>query len=86
MKTLFGCLAIAGTLLASTLGASAQYYYGPAPRYYAPPPPPYYAPPRYYRDQYYAPPPRYRQQQRYRQQCPRNWTIQDGVCKPYRGY
>ena len=39
--------------------------------YYAPPPPP----PRYYRGPY-----------RTFNGCPPRYTIQDGVCKPYRGY
>ena len=57
------------------------------PRYYQRPPRPYYDAPGYYRggggggpggpDCY-----RYHGRQIC---CPRRWTVQDGVCKPYRG-
>src|SRR5262249_54724364 len=74
-------------------------YYGPPPRYYGPPPdyaPPYYGPRRYYRDYdepryyrygygergYYYSPGRYRTWNG----CQPGWTVQDGLCKPYRGY
>jgi hypothetical protein len=76
-------------------------YYGPPPRYYGPPPdyaPPYDGPYRYYRDEgapryyrygerygergYYYPPGRYRTWNG----CQPGWTVQDGLCKPYRGY
>lgn len=64
-----------------------EYYYddyGPPPRrYYGPPPRHYYGPPPGYR----APPPR---RERYAPprngKCPAGHTIQDGLCKPYRGY
>jgi hypothetical protein len=51
-----------------------QPYYGPS------------APPPYYRGGYYpAPQPRYRRYKD-RNPCPPNWTVQSGVCKPYRGF
>ena len=77
-KLLFAALA-AGAVL-STIGvATAQVYldFGRPvyrERYYD-----YYDSPRYYRD-YERP--RYRS----RRPCPRGYTVQDGVCKPYRGY
>lgn len=62
-----------------------RYYYDdePPPRRYGPPPG-FYGPP----GGYYGGPPR--QQQRYAPprggRCPAGHTIQDGLCKPYRGY
>lgn len=55
---------------------------GPPPRY-APPPPP----PPYYRG-YGAPIVRYYRPGRFRtwNGCQDGWTVQDGLCKPYRGY
>jgi len=71
-------LAVAGAMIGGTLAsapANAQYY--PYRPYYAPPPPPpYYG-------GYYRPRPYYGNKHN---PCPRNWTIQSGVCKPYRGY
>jgi hypothetical protein len=70
-------------------------YYGPPPGYYGPPPPRYYGPPRDEGtvlqfnfgggdDRRYARPVRGRGG---RLTCAqRNYTIQDGLCKPYRGY
>jgi hypothetical protein len=53
---------------------------GPVPRY-APPPPPYYR-------GYSAPIVRYYRPGRFRtwNGCQDGWTVQDGLCKPYRGY
>jgi hypothetical protein len=78
-------LAIAGAALFAASGAaSAQIYTGPGysiqiePRYERD-----YDRPRYRRDyddddrRYYR---------RSGNGCPRNYTVQDGVCKPYRGY
>jgi hypothetical protein len=87
MKKLALVALSAATLLTTVDGASAQGFYfgiGPPPAYYEPEP--YYAPryapqpypgPRaygggYYRRGYACPNPR--------------WTVQDGVCKPYRGF
>ncbi|MET0278143.1 MAG: hypothetical protein ABW198_07410 [Pseudorhodoplanes sp.] len=72
-------LAVAGAVIGVTLAsvpASAQYY--PYRPHYAPPPPPYYG------GGYYAPRPGYRPYRR--NPCPPYWTVQGGVCKPYRGY
>ncbi|MFN3658560.1 MAG: hypothetical protein ACK4UO_15025 [Pseudolabrys sp.] len=56
-----------------------EYYYDD----YGPPPRRYYGRP----DRYYGPPPR---RERYSPprngRCPAGHTIQDGLCKPYRGY
>jgi hypothetical protein len=63
----------------SVLPVLAQYYP------YPPPPPP---PPGYYGGYGYGPPPPpygYYRPQRWNG-CPRGFTVQDGVCKPYRGY
>jgi hypothetical protein len=64
----------------SVLPVLAQYYYP-----YPPPPPP--PPPPGYYGGYGPPPPPYGY---YRPRswngCPRGFTVQDGVCKPYRGY
>ena len=74
---LLAAAAAAATVIGVTLSsvpAGAQYY--PYPPVYVPPPP-VYAP--------YAPRPYYRPGYR-RNPCPPYWTIQSGVCKPYRGY
>jgi hypothetical protein len=74
-----------------------RYYRPPPPGYYQPPPPRYYGPPRDEgavfqfnfggggRDErHYARPTRNRDG---RLTCAqRGYTVQDGVCKPYRGY
>ena len=67
-------------LLATASAASAQIFYsGPG---YGP-----HLEPRYERDYDRRD---YRQDRRYyrhaRRQCPPYYTVQDGVCKPYRGY
>jgi hypothetical protein len=56
----------------SAATASPPGYYG---GYYGAPPPP---PPGYYGGGYYRP--------QHWNGCPRGFTVQDGVCKPYRGY
>lgn len=89
MKKL-ACFALAATAVLGIAGtASAQgIYLGVGPGYNDYGPRPYYqeryVEPRAYR----RPPPRYYTQQRYRTRngCPPNYTVQDGVCKPYRGY
>ena len=62
-------------VLLAALGAivSASFTAARAQYYYPPPPPP---------EEDYGPPPGY---YGYRD-CPRGYTVQDGVCKPYRGY
>jgi hypothetical protein len=88
--------------IASTCTASAQTFYfgvGPDP-YYAPPR--YYGPSPYYGPGYGPPPPSayygggprysgeamYYRPGRYRtwNGCQPGWTVQSGLCKPYRGY
>ena len=77
MSKLFSLVAAIGFVIAATTPGSAQYYgYRP---YYAPPPPPYYG-------GYYAPRAKYKYYGRKRNPCPPYWTVQSGVCKPYRGY
>jgi hypothetical protein len=79
----------AGALFATAGGASAQYYYS-GPRYEVQVEPRYrdYDYPRYHRRYVYEQPRYYRYRHHYaRAECARrNWTVQDGVCKPYRGY
>lgn len=84
-------MALAAAALFLTAGAaSAQgYYSGPGFGVYIGP---RYEEPRYrYRDRYYDER-RYRRDRRERYyrprggRCPPHYTIQDGVCKPYRGY
>lgn len=72
-----GVLALAGSSI-----VHAQYYYQPyppPPAYYPPPPPP---PPYGYGYGYRPYPSRYPTWNG----CPRGFTVQGGVCKPYRGY
>ena len=84
MKKLAFLTIAAAALFAMAGGASAQYYSGPpAPPGYGPPQP------RYERDYYDER--RYRRDQRRHPRrnasgCPQGYTVQDGVCKPYRGY
>jgi hypothetical protein len=84
-------VALSAVAVLTTVGpASAQFYFGfgPPPSYYEPEP--YYAP-RYAPQPYYGDAgPRaygggYYQRRGYACPNPR-WTVQDGVCKPYRGY
>jgi len=79
-------LALAGLaagLLLSMIGtASAQSYDGDRPRYREPDRPrPYYRG-RFYQGRGYYRPGRYRTWNG----CQWGWTVQDGLCKPYRGY
>jgi hypothetical protein len=73
----FGAFAV---LALSEVAALAQYY--PYPPYPPPPPPrPYYygyGPPQ----RYYPPSPRWQTWNG----CAPNFTVQDGLCKPYRSY
>lgn len=80
-------LTLVGAALFAVIGTASAQYYGPGygvyigPRYDRD-----YDEPRYYR----------RDRERYRDYhrrsyrragpCPRGYTVQDGVCKPYRGY
>ena len=58
-------------------------YYGPPPGPgYGPPPPGYGPPGRYYGEGGYYRPGRFRTWNG----CQPGWTVQDGLCKPYRGY
>lgn len=90
MKKLAFILLAAASLVGTAGVASAQWY-GGGP-YYGGGPGPYYGDryrERYYDDdRYYRggrgyyPPGRYRTWNG----CQRGWTVQDGLCKPYRGY
>ncbi len=81
MRTTAKTILALGTFAAIALSCGAvhaQYYYP-----YPPPPPP----PRYYYgygppQRYYPPSPRW---QTYNG-CPPHFTVQGGLCKPYRGY
>jgi hypothetical protein len=91
MKTL-ALAAIAAGMLVSTMGIAAAQYYDPGYRDY----PRYrddYGPRPYYRERGYDEPRSYRGQGYYRpgryrtwNGCQPGWTVQDGLCKPYRGY
>jgi len=89
-------------VVAATGAASAQtFYFGVGPDPYRVPPP-YYAPSPYYAPAPYGPPPgayyggrpgypreaMYYRPGRYKtwNGCQAGWTVQDGLCKPYRGY
>lgn len=98
MSRLLIALVALGAIVGAAGEASAQYY-DPYYRGYhpPPPPPPYYRPPydgpRYrgdrledFRPAYVD---RHGQMTFYPKRggrCPRGYTVQDGVCKPYRGY
>lgn len=73
-------LSILGGMALGAGPASAQY----APYYPYPPPPP----PRYYYRPALPPGAYYPPSRRWRtfNGCPPHYTIQDGICKPYRGF
>jgi|PersoiStandDraft_1058852.scaffolds.fasta_scaffold49686_2 Ni/Co efflux regulator RcnB len=82
----FALLTLAAAALFATASAASAQYYGPGfgvqiePRYERD-----YDEPRYYRrdrDDYRN----YDRRYRTRNGCPPRYTVQDGVCKPYRGY
>jgi hypothetical protein len=86
-------LILVAALAAATLGgagiASAQYYPLPGQGYYYDEPPQRY----YRRDRDYDEQRYYRRDRDYDRRgyrtfngCPPRYTIQDGECKPYRGY
>jgi hypothetical protein len=92
MRTITQAAIVAGflcsiALLGGTVPVMAQgYYYGGQPPWVGPPPRydqpyGYYRPARPYGYGYYLPPCAH-----YGTCCPRGFTVQDGVCKPYRGY
>ena len=90
MRTLALVTFAALTVFAAAGTASAQYYYGPG---YGPGIEPRYRDDRNYQPnvQYYTQRPQtygYDAPRRYRtwNGCPPGFTVQDGVCKPYRGY
>lgn len=89
MKKLALLTVAAGALLVTAGAASAQVYYsGPGygvhigPRYEESYQPRYYR--RHYDQRRYYGERRYVRRQVRR--CPYMYTVQDGVCKPYRGY
>ena len=89
----FALILLAGASLLGTAGiASAQYYYGGGP-YYGDPYRGRYYDGGYYQRRGYA----YSGQDVYGRpelyypvgrggRCPRGYTVQSGLCKPYRGY
>jgi hypothetical protein len=86
----------AAALFAAPGSVSAQGIYigpgGPGPQIYLGPgygpqvEPRYYDEPRYYRRDREYESAYERRNYRTWNGCPRNYTVQDGVCKPYRGY
>jgi len=79
----FVLVGLRAVLLLSVIGtASAQSYGSDRPRYREPD-----RPRPYYRGRFYQGPGYYRPG-RYRtwNGCQRGWTVQGGLCKPYRGY
>ena len=81
----FALLALVGAALFATSGAASAQYYGPGVGVYIAPQRDYDEP-RYYRrdrERYSDYDRRYDRQAR---SCRRGYTVQDGVCKPYRGY
>jgi hypothetical protein len=88
MRRILIALALIGGFMAAADVAVAQYYtYEPG--YYPPPPKRYYRQ-RHYGYRPYVPPtdPYGRQWGRHNPNagCPLGYTVQSGVCKPYRGY
>lgn len=89
MKKISLVLLAGASLLGTATAASAQfYYYDGGPSYVDPGPS--YGPryrERYYDDdddRYYRRD--YRRRYRSRNVCPPHYSVQDGICKPYRGY
>ena len=90
MRRMLITLAVIGGFVAAADVAVAQYY---GPGYYQPPPNRYYRE-RYYGDYggyrpYVSPVDPYGRQYGRRNPnagCPLGYTVQSGVCKPYRGY
>jgi hypothetical protein len=87
MKKLEVVLAI-GAVISLAGPAAAQGVYldlgpgpGPRPYYRDYDEPRYYGGPRYYREGGYYRPGRFRTWNG----CQQGWTVQDGLCKPYRG-
>ena len=81
---------LTGVSLVGTAGIAPAQYYGGGP-YYDNPGPFYRGPyrePRYYDDERYERRRYYPDRRVYRtwNGCPPRYTIQDGICKPYRGY
>lgn len=98
MRKLAVMMLAAGGLWAATAPASAQIYFGSrdaavqiapydyGPRYEYGPRHRVYREPRYYRDYAYEGNRRYYRSPKSSNGCPPRYTVQDGVCKPYRGY
>jgi hypothetical protein len=81
-KAILTCGILGAIFFGGIAPVLAQYYYPP----YPPPPPP---PPPYYGYRYGPPPGAYQPPSpRWRtiNGCPPHYTVQDGLCKPYRGY
>lgn len=86
IRTLFALGFVGAIVVGTPVPTMAQYIYGPGVSVEIGPNRDRYDR-RYYRDydRSYAYDRRY-QQRRYNNGCPPNFTIQDGRCKPYRGY
>jgi hypothetical protein len=88
MKKIALILVAAASLLGTAGVASAQWYGG---GYYSGGPDPYYRD--RYRERYYDYDDRYDRRRHHRDRrgysynpCGEGWSLQDGRCKPYRGY
>lgn len=80
----FALLALVGAALFATNGAASAQYYGPGVGVYIAPPERGYDERRYRydRERYSDYDRRHHRQAR----CRQGYSVQDGVCKPYRGY
>jgi hypothetical protein len=91
-KAILAVCTIGALAVGPTASVRAQFPPQPPPVYYPsppPPPPPGYYPPPLPPPVYYPPPHRYRYyppSPRWRYGCPPHYTVQGGLCKPYRGY
>lgn len=88
MNKLTLILVATASIVGTAGAAAAQPYWGPGAEYGEPGPRTYEEPyhERYYDDgRYYR---RHYEHRRYRtwNGCPPHYTVQDGICKPYRGY
>ena len=86
----FALLALVGAALFATNGAASAQYYGPGVGVYIGPPERGYDERRYDRERYSDYDRRHydydRRHNRQARSCRQGYTVQDGVCKPYRGY
>ncbi|HEY0441857.1 MAG TPA: hypothetical protein VGD36_17460 [Xanthobacteraceae bacterium] len=91
-KLALAALSVAAILTSAGAASAQGFYFGIEPRQHYEPRR-YYEPQPYYAPRYQAPSPYYggggrRGYDGYqrRSACAPGWSVQDGVCKPYRGY